>query len=31
MKVLSKPAIMKCEKSQPEKGSVFDGDPWLTL
>jgi hypothetical protein len=24
------PGIMKCEKSQPEKGSVFD-DPWLTL
>ena len=24
------PGIMKCEKLQPEKGSVFD-DPWLTL
>ena len=31
LKVLSKPAIMKCEKSQREKGSMFDGDPWLTL
>jgi hypothetical protein len=27
LKMFSKPAIMKCEKSQPEKGSVFDGDP----
>jgi hypothetical protein len=23
--------VRKCEKSQPEKGSMFDGDPWLTL